>query len=149
MARYIQRISLLGKERWIGWEIDGVGTEIPGLMLADELPHDDPRIMAVKEFRALPFETFLEMNSGAKGTGLLLDEDVDFRLDALQVGIERIRGRGQTDVPRALFTTMLGDDPTHLNHPRVRQRLEQWERSGAIEFVGREECWLRVVGPLG
>jgi hypothetical protein len=35
MARYIQRIALLGKERWIGWEIDGVGTELPGLTLAD------------------------------------------------------------------------------------------------------------------
>jgi hypothetical protein len=148
MARYIQRISLLGKERWIGWEIDGVGTEIPGLMLADDLPRDDPRLAAVKEFRPLPFETFLEMNSGAKGAAHLLDEDVDFRLDALQVGIERIRGRGQTDVPRALFTSMLGDDPIHLNHPRVRQRLQQWESSGAIEFVGRDECWLRIRGPL-
>src|SRR5258706_9969346 len=124
MARYLQRISLLGKERWIGWEIDGVGTEIPGLMLADELPRDDPRLAAVKEFRSLPFETFLEMNSSGKSAPLLLDEDVGFRLDALQVGIERIRGRGQTEVPRALFTTVLGDDPAHLNHPLVRQRLQ-------------------------
>jgi hypothetical protein len=148
MARYIQRISLMGKERWIGWEIDGVGTEIPGLTLADHVPFDDARLAAVKEFRPLPFETFLEMNSAAKSMPALLDEDVDFRLDALQVGIERIRGRGQTDVPRVLFTTMLGDD-AQLNHPLVRQRLQQWERSGAIEFVGGEECWLRVRGPLG
>ena len=43
MARYLQRISLLGKERWIGWEIDGVGTEVPGLMLADDLSEEEIR----------------------------------------------------------------------------------------------------------
>src|SRR4051794_31212364 len=113
MARYIQRIALLGKERWIGWEIDGIGTEIPGLLLADELPRDDARLATVKEYRPLAFETFLEMNAAgtaAKGASALLDEDVEFRLDALQVGMERLRGRGQTDVPRSLFTTMLGDE---------------------------------------
>jgi hypothetical protein len=151
MARYIQRIALLGKERWIGWEIDGVGTEIPGLILADELPREDPRLALVKEYRPLEFETFLEMNAAGaatKGASTLLDEDVEFRLDALQVGIERLRGRGQTDVPRALFTSMLGDD-RQLNHPRVRQRLERWQRSGAVEFVGREECWLKILRPIG
>lgn len=150
MARYIQRIALLGKERWIGWEIDGIGTEIPGLLLADELPRDDGRLAAVKEYRPLAFETFLEMNAAgtaAKGSSALLDEDVEFRLDALQVGMERLRGRGQTDVPRALFTTMLGDDK-QLNHPRVRQRLDAWQRDGSIEFVGREECWLKILRPL-
>ena len=150
MARYIQRIALLGKERWIGWEIDGVGTEIPGLILTDDLPQDDRRVAAVKEFSPLAFETFLEMNTTGlanRASAMLLDEDVEFRLDALQVGIERLRGRGQTDVPRALFTSMLGDD-TQLNHPCVRQRLDAWERAGAVEFVGNDDCWLRVLRPL-
>jgi hypothetical protein len=150
MARYIQRIALLGKERWIGWEIDGVGTEIPGLILADDLPRDDARVAAVREFRPLAFETFLEMNAAGmstKAAGVLLDEDVEFRLDALQVGIERLRGRGQTEVPRALFTTMFGDD-AQLDHPRVRQRLEVWQRAGAIELVGKDEWWLRIRGPM-
>jgi hypothetical protein len=150
MARYIQRIALLGKERWIGWEIDGVGTEIPGLILTDDLPQDDRRVAAVKEFSPLAFETFLEMNAtglATRASAMLLDEDVEFRLDALQVGIERLRGRGQSDVPRALFTSMLGDD-TQLNHPRVRQRLDAWERAGAVEFVGNDDCWLRVLRPL-
>ena len=150
MARYIQRIALLGKERWIGWEIDGVGTEIPGLILADDLPPGDLRVAAVKEFSPLAFETFLEMNAtgmATKASAALLDEDVEFRLDALQVGIERLRGRGQTDVPRSLFTSMLGDD-AHLNHPRVRQRLDAWQRAGAVEFVGSDDCWLKVLRPL-
>ena len=47
MARYIQRITLLGRQRWIGWEIDGVGTEIPGLILADDLPEEDLRSRGV------------------------------------------------------------------------------------------------------
>lgn len=148
MARYIQKISLLGKERWIGWEIDGIGTEISGLVLVDELPPDDVRLRAVKEFRPLPFETFLGMNAEATGAfAFLVDEDVDYRLDALQVGIERIRCSGGTDVPRVLLTRMFGDE-AQLDHPRVQQRLQQWERSGAIEFVGREECYLKIVGPL-
>src|SRR5688572_14629518 len=55
MARYLQRISLLGKERWIGWEIDGVGTEVPGLLLADDLSEEEVRARGVKEFHAMPF----------------------------------------------------------------------------------------------
>lgn len=149
MARYIQRITLLGRQRWIGWEIDGVGTEIPGLILADELPEEDLRSRGVKEFRPLPFETFLEMNpqSSVPADGSLLDEDVEFRLDALQVGIDRLRSRGDHAVPRALLMHMFGS-AVHLNHPRVIERLQAWETCGAVEFVGREECYLRILGPF-
>ncbi|HXA17128.1 MAG TPA: hypothetical protein VN380_09065 [Thermoanaerobaculia bacterium] len=146
MARYIQRITLLGRQRWIGWEIDGVGTEIPGLILADDLPEEDLRSRGVKEFKPLPFETFLEMNPAADtpSEGSLLDEDVEFRLDALQVGIERLRSRGVNAVPRALLMHMFGS-VLHLNHPRVIERLRSWEERGAVEFVGREECYLRIL----
>lgn len=146
MARYIQRITLLGRQRWIGWEIDGVGTEIPGLILADDLPEEDLRSRGVKDFKPLPFETFLEMNpvSETPSDGSLLDEDVEFRLDALQVGIERLRGRGENAVPRALLMHMFGS-AIHLNHPRVIERLQEWEQRGAVEFVGREECYLRIL----
>ena len=149
MARYIQRITLLGRQRWIGWEIDGVGTEIPGLILADDLPEEDLRSRGVKEFRPLPFETFLEMNPQAPQSvdESLLDEDVEFRLDALQVGIERLRSRGEKAVPRALLMHMFGD-AVHLNHPRVIERLKAWEQSGAVEFVGQDDCYLRILGPL-
>lgn len=149
MARYIQRITLLGRQRWIGWEIDGVGTEIPGLILADDLPEEDLLSRGVKEFRPLPFETFLEMNpqSSQANDGPLLDEDVEFRLDALQVGIERLRSRGDTAVPRALLMHMFGG-AGHLNHPRVIERLRTWEERGAVEFVGLDDCYLRILGPL-
>lgn len=149
MARYIQRITLLGRQRWIGWEIDGVGTEIPGLILADDLPEEDLRSRGVKEFRPLPFETFLEMNpqSSQPPDGSLLDEDVEFRLDALQVGIERLRSRGDKAVPRAVLMHMFGN-AVHLNHPRVIARLQSWEQRGAVEFVGRDDCYLRILGPL-
>ncbi|HSY49295.1 MAG TPA: hypothetical protein VLC46_10825 [Thermoanaerobaculia bacterium] len=149
MARYIQRITLLGRQRWIGWEIDGVGTEIPGLILADDLPEEDLRTRGVKEFRPLAFETFLEMNpaSGEPADGSLLDEDVEFRLDALQVGIERLRCRGDKAVPRAWLMHMFGD-AIHLNHPRVIERLRAWEERGAVEFVGQDDCYLRILGPL-
>jgi hypothetical protein len=146
MARYIQRITLLGRQRWIGWEIDGVGTEIPGLVLADDLPEEDLRHRGVKEFKPLPFETFLEMNPALESPSqeTLLDEDVEFRLDALQVGIERLRGRGVDAVSRALLMHMFGS-AIHLNHPRVIARLRIWEERGAVEFVGREECYLRIL----
>jgi hypothetical protein len=148
MARYIQQIRLLGKERWIGWEIDGIGTEIPGLILADAIPDDVLRARGVKEFSPMPFETFINMNPDTNTqSSYLHDQDVEFRLDALQVGMDRIRSRGQTDVPRAFVMTIFGD-VGHLEHPRVQQRLKQWEATGAVEMVGGEECYLRIRGPI-
>jgi len=144
MARYIQRIALLGKERWIGWEIDGVGTEVPGLVLADELSDDELRARGIKEFYPLEFEKFLGMNADAGRPAALLDEDIDFRLDALQVGMERIHGRGETDVPRSVLTHIFGEE--QLEHPRVQRRLIEWALSGVVEIVREEDCYLRIVG---
>src|SRR5688572_3377143 len=144
MARYIQRIALLGKERWIGWEIDGVGTELPGLTLADHFSEEELRAKGIKEFTPLAFEAFLAMNADSGGAKQLHDQDIDFRLDALQVGMERIRGAGQREVPRAFLIHLFGGDG-HLNHPRVIARLVSWEEAGKVEFVGREECYLRLV----
>ncbi len=147
MARYVQRIALLGKERWIGWEIDGVGTELPGLTLADHFSDEELRAKGILEFRPLPFETFLGMNAGGGAAGPLVDEDVEFRLDALQVGMERIRGAGRSEVSRAFVANFFGDG--QLNHPRVIARLAAWEDAGAVEFVGREECYLRIIKSFG
>jgi hypothetical protein len=145
MARYVQKIRLLGKERWIGWEIDGVGTEIPGLILADDFPEEVIRAHGIKEFAPLSFENFLGMNVNANATSAYLhDQDVEFRLDALQVGMERIRSRGQTEVSRAVLANMFGDEG-HLDHPRVQQRLREWSDAGAVEIVGREDCYLRIL----
>lgn len=146
MARYIQRIALLGNERWIGWEIDGVGTEVPGLILADELSEAELRARGVKEFQPLDFETFLGMNPEAGRAGALLDQDIDFRLDALMVGMERIRSRGGTAVPRGVLTHLFGDE--HVDHPRVQKRLLEWALSGAVELVREDDCYLRIVGPF-
>ena len=149
MARYLQRIALLGKERWIGWEIDGVGTEIPGLMLADDLTDEEIRARGVKEFRPMPFENFLGLGAtvAAGGGAELHDQDIDYRLDALLVGMERIRAQGQTAVPRALLLGFFGDD-RQLGHPRVQARLREWETAGRVEVVGAEECYLRITGRL-
>ena len=149
MARYIQRIALLGKERWIGWEIDGVGTEVPGLTLADDMPDEEIRARGVKEFRPMPFESFLGLGAAvAPPSGdHLHDQDIEFRLDALLVGMERIRSRGQTDVPRALLLGFFGDD-RQLAHPRVQQRFREWETAGQVKLVGKDECYLRITGRL-
>ena len=148
MARYIQRIALLGKERWIGWEIDGVGTEIPGLQLADDLSDDEIRARGVKEFRPMPFESFLGLGSVVTAAGgELHDQDIDYRLDALLVGMERIRSRGQVDVPRAILLGFFGDD-RQLGHPRVQARFREWETAGRVQLVGDEECYLRITGRL-
>jgi hypothetical protein len=147
MARYIQRIALLGKERWIGWEIDGVGTEVAGLILADELSPEELRARGVKEFHPLDFETFLGMNPEAGKPAALLDQDIDFRLDALQVGMDRIRSRGETDVPRSVLTHIFGGEE-QLEHPRVQKRLLEWALSGAVELVRDDDCYLRIVGPF-
>ncbi len=149
MARYLQRISLLGKERWIGWEIDGVGTEIPGLMLADDLSDEEVRARGVKEFRAMPFESFLGLGAATTNaaTTALHDQDIEYRLDALLVGMERIRTQGLTAVPRTVLLGFFGDD-AHLLHPRVQARFREWEQAGQVEVVGGEECYLRIKGRL-
>jgi hypothetical protein len=147
MARYIQRIALLGKERWIGWEIDGVGTEIPGLTLADDIADDELRKRGIKEFRPMPFESFLGLGSTTAEKGDLLAEDIEFRLDALMVGMEVSRSRGMTDIPRTTLIGIFGDD-RHLEHPRVQQRFEEWERAGRVQVMRGEDCYLRITGRL-
>jgi hypothetical protein len=149
MARYLQRISLLGKERWIGWEIDGVGTEVPGLTLADHLSEEEVRARGVKEFHAMPFESFLGLGAATTNAASteLHDQDIEYRLDALLVGMERIRAQGLTIVPRAVLLGFFGDD-AHLLHPRVRARFHEWEMAGKVEVVGGEECYLRITGRL-
>src|ERR1043165_6684961 len=104
MARYIQRIALLGNERWIGWGIDVVGTEVPGLILADELSEAELRARGVKEFQPLDFETFLGMNPEAGRAGALLDQDIDFRLERLMGGMGRILSRAGTAGPARCST---------------------------------------------
>lgn len=149
MARYLQRIALLGRERWIGWEIDGVGTEIPGLTPADELSDDELRARGVKEFRPMPFESFLGLGAivAPDASAELLDEDVEYRLDALLVGMERIRASGLTAVPLAVILGFVGDGQ-HLRHPRVQERFREWEAAGRVEVVGEDECYLRIRGRL-
>jgi hypothetical protein len=148
MARYIQRIALLGKERWIGWEVDGVGTEIPGLLLADDLSDDELRARGIKEFHPMPFENFLGMGSAISDpSGQLHEQDIEYRLDALLVGMERIRSKGLVDVPRAVVLGFFGDD-AHLAHPRVQARFRQWQEAGQVQIVGAEGCYLRITGRL-
>lgn len=149
MARYIQRIALLGKERWIGWEIDGVGTEIPGLVLADEMSDEEIRARGVKEFRPMPFEAFLGLGAviNRGDSGELLDEDIEYRLDALLVGMERIRSRGATNVSRSHLLGFFGDE-RQLRHPRVQSRFREWEEAGRVEVIGNEECYLRILARL-
>ena len=148
MARYIQRIALVGKERWIGWEIDGVGTEIPGLVLADGMTDEDLRARGIKEFRPMPFESFLGLGAAVhRSSGELLDEDIEYRLDALLVGMERIRSRGVTNVSRTLLLGFFGDE-RQLRHPRVQSRFREWETAGQVQVIGAEDCYLRILSRL-
>jgi len=147
MARYIQKISLLGKERWIGWEVDGVGTEVPGLTLADELADEELSARGVREFLPMPFESFLGITAAGGDSRARLDEDVDFRLDALQVGMERFRCSGVTDVPKSLLSGVLGGDGP-LQHPRVVERFREWERNGVVDVVLSDDCYLRIRGRM-
>ena len=148
MARYIQRISLLGKERWIGWEVDGIGTEIPGLTLADDLTDEELRGRGIKEFHHLDFESFLGLGSVVTDAAPdLLDEDIAFRLDALQVGMERFRSQGISAVPRAFLASVFGGEQ-HVDDPRVQARFRAWQAAGGVEVVGADDCYLRIVGRL-
>lgn len=148
MSRYLQRIALLGKERWIGWEVDGVGTEIPGLMLADDISDDEIRARGVKEFRPMPFEHFVSMGLAIDSPNPSLHErDIEYRLDALLVGMERIRAQGQTNVPRSILLGFLGDE-SQLANPLVVARFREWQSKGQVDIVSGETCYLRIKGRL-
>jgi hypothetical protein len=62
----------------------------------------------------------------------------------LQVGMDRIRGCGETDVLRSVLTHIFGAD--HVEHPRVQRRLIEWALSGIVELVREDDCYLRIVG---
>ena len=62
-------------------------------------------------------------------------------------GMERYRSSQRTDVPRSVLLTFFGDE-RHILHPRVVKRFMEWEQLGAVEFIGREECYLRITGRL-
>ncbi len=145
MARYIQRLALLGKERWIGWEIDGIGTEVPGLVLADEIPEEELRARGIREFSPMPFESFIGLGTSLANSTSLLEQDIEFRLDALQVSMDRGRTRGVTAIPRTVLDVMFGDA---IEHPRVQERFRQWESSGAVQVLRDETCYLRIVGRI-
>jgi hypothetical protein len=146
MARYIQKLSLLGRERWIGWEIDGIGTEVPGLVLAEDLSDEDLRAHGVMDFSPMPFESFLGLGAAlTKANGSMLEEDLEFRLDALQVGMDRSRSRGLTIIPRHMLALMLGEA---IEHPRVQERFRQWEKVGAVQVLRGDDCYLRITGRL-
>ena len=95
----------------------------------------------------MPFESFLGLGAAVADQTELHDQDVDYRLDALLVGMERIRSRGQTEVPRSLLLGFFGDD-RQLAHPRVMARFREWAAAGQVEFVGADDCYLRIVGRL-
>jgi hypothetical protein len=33
-----------------------------------------------------------------------------------------------------------------IAHPRVQERLREWQSNGSVEVVGDEDCYLRIVG---
>ncbi|HEY2829004.1 MAG TPA: hypothetical protein VGJ88_02735, partial [Thermoanaerobaculia bacterium] len=80
-------------------------------------------------------------------TPVLLDEDLAFRLDALQVGMERFRCQGINAVPRTFLASIFGGEH-HIDDPRVQARFRSWQAAGGVELVGDEECYLRITGRL-
>ncbi len=150
MARYIQKISLgSGRERWVGWEIDGVGTEITGLYLADVFSEEELTTHGVRRFIPMEFDDFLRLGAvtnRAEEVSPMDDVDLSFRMDALLVAMERLRAGGTLDVPRAFLANIFGDG--HLEDPRIQKRLNEWQDQGAVLNVGRDECYLKILRRL-
>ena len=149
MARYIQRIALSsGKARWIGWEVDGVGTEIPGLQLADGLSDEELRERGVKNFVPMQFEEFLNLGAAySRKPTKLHDQDIEYRFDALRVLVERMVDVGVTDVSKGALKEMFSG--VSLADPGIQAQLLEWESAGYIQILGWEECYLRVKKRIG
>lgn len=142
--RYVQRIALSsGKARWIGWEVDGVGTEIPGLELADDLSEDELRQRGVKSFVPMQFEEFLNLGAAYMGRPERLHEqDVAYRFDALRVMIDRLVDAGVTDVSKRALKEMFSG--VSLADPLIQAHFLEWEAKGFIQILGWEECYFRI-----
>lgn len=142
--RYLQKIALsTGKARWIGWEVDGVGTEIPGLTLADELSEEELRERGVKNFVPMAFEEFLNLGAAySRRPTSLHDQDLEYRFDALRVMIDRMLDAGVTDVSMSSLKEMFSG--VSLADPRIQAQLIEWETAGCIQILGWEECYVRV-----
>ena len=152
MARYIQKISLgMGRERWVGWEIDGVGTEISGLVLADQFTDEELAAKGVRRFIPMAFDDFLRLGAVTSAQEQddkpLDDQDLEFRLDALLVGMERLRSRGSLDIGRDVLRGFFSENHV-LEDPRIRARFEEWQDSGLVLVVGREDCYLKILKRL-
>ncbi|MEO8218218.1 MAG: hypothetical protein ABI718_14150 [Acidobacteriota bacterium] len=147
MARYVQKITIGGRERWIGWEIDGIGTEISGLFLVDDLPPEELRAKGVKSFAPMSFDDFIGLgainNRSEEKKKIPDDEDMGFRLDALEVMMGRLLGSGFAEIPAHVIPRMLGG--VSLDDPRVQTRIRSWQDAGAVEFRGTEDCYVHLL----
>jgi hypothetical protein len=57
MGLYIQKISLIPfstLELWVGWDLEGMHGEIPGLIAADGMDEPELRALGVDEFQHIP-----------------------------------------------------------------------------------------------
>lgn len=148
VSKYIQRVVLGGgKVRWVGWEIDGVGTEIAGLILADSIADEDILGLGVKNYVPMAFEDFLGIGAQlAAKPQKLDDQDIEYRLDALRVALDRLFDRELRDVSKMAIKAMFSG--VSLADPRIQARLLEWESDGAVQILGTEECYLRLVRRL-
>jgi hypothetical protein len=136
-----------GKVRWVGWEIDGVGTEIPGLILADSIAEEDVVGLGVKNYVTMAFEDFLGIGAQlATKPERLDDTDIEYRLDALRVALDRLFDRDQRDVSKAAIKEMFSG--VSLADSRIQARLLEWENDGGVRILGTEECYVRLVKRL-
>ena len=145
MTRYIQKIQLGGRERWFGWEVDGVGTEVAGLTLAEDMSDDELLAKGVKKFIPMSFDDFVglgAMTSGA-ASAPLDDQDLEYRFDALQVALERFLAHGYRDVPKLFLDEMFGE--SIATDPRIDARLLEWEQSGAIQLERKDDTYIRIL----
>ncbi len=67
VARYIQKISLIpysAHELWVGWELEGVHGEVPGLIAAERMSEEDLKSRGVSEFQRIPQGYVGDVQSG-------------------------------------------------------------------------------------
>lgn len=147
MAKYVQRITIGDRERWLGWEVDGIGTEMPGLTLAERFSEEELSARGIRQFFPMSFDEFAGLSAMTSRRGTpLTDEDIAFRLDALRVTLDRFFARGHSEIPKLLLEQMLGEVP--LADARIVTALRQWEKDGGISVLREEPCYLRVLRHL-
>ncbi len=75
------------------------------------------------------------------------DQEVDYLLGVAQAGINKSWSEGFYEWSNEEFGVLL-HERVDLEDPRVQAGLQEWEKAGVIQLVGKEDVYFKVLKPF-